>query len=436
MIEYDFESFAFRHDPIASAVRLARADLDDYVLYESAGEWCFATGGLATVTMDAQRIYCRWGDEESVHEWTGSPGQALHTALAEMPIRDWHAYGQVNFGFAELIPHLRQRGTATPSGTLVRLIVPRTEVRLDGRRVSIRSVEAGDRERIRTLLTTPALPGDHSACKIDIRAEASDYQSRVAQAVKEIRQGQYQKVILSRSVPLPFPVDLPATYELGRRGNTPARSFLLRLDGASAAGFSPEVILTVDEHRKVATQPLAGTRAFGRGAGADAAARTELQTDPKEIYEHAVSVRTAVAEMRPICAPDSVCVEDFMGIRERGSVQHLASLVRGVLADDRTGWDALEALFPAVTASGIPKRESLDAISRMDEPRGLYSGAVLRISGDGSLDAALVLRAVYQEGGGAWLRAGAGIVADSLPEREFEETCEKLGSIAPYIVRA
>ncbi|GGN97874.1 hypothetical protein GCM10011610_64320 [Nocardia rhizosphaerihabitans] len=89
------------------------------------------------------------------------------------------------------------------------------------------------------------------------------------------------------------------------------------------------------------------------------------------------------------------------------------------------GETGLEDLFPAVTASGIPKRESLDAIARMDEPRGLYSGAVLRISQSGALDAALVLRAVYQEGDGAWLRAGAGIVADSVPEREFEETCEK-----------
>ncbi|MFD6397488.1 salicylate synthase [Nocardia sp. NPDC060249] len=436
MIEYDYESFALAHDPIASAVRLAREAVDDYVLYERTGEWCFAAGELATVTLDAQRIYCRCDDTESVREWSGSPSSALHAALAELPVDDWHAYGQVNFGFAELLPPVRRRGAAPPSGTLVRLIVPRTEVRLNGRRVSIRSVRASDRDRVREQLAAPAQSGEHAAARIDIRTEGSAYRSRVAQAVKEIRKGQYQKVILSRSVRLPFPVDLPATYELGRRANTPARSFLLRLDGVAAAGFSPEVIVTVDEDRRVATQPLAGTRAFGRGTQADAAARAELETDPKEIHEHAVSVRTAVAELRPVCTPDSVCVEEFMGIRERGSVQHLASLVCGVLADGRTAWDALEAVFPAVTASGIPKRESLDAIARMDEPRGLYSGAVLRISHSGALDAALVLRAVYQEGDGAWLRAGAGIVADSVPEREFEETCEKLGSIAPFVVRA
>jgi salicylate synthetase len=262
------------------------------------------------------------------------------------------------------------------------------------------------------------------------------YRERVAQAVKEIRQGQYQKVILSRTVRIPFPADLVATYELGRRGNTPARSFLLRLNGSQAAGFSPEIIVTVDPQGRVVTQPLAGTRAFGRGAAQDAAARTELESDPKEIFEHAVSVRTSQQELRGVCRPGTVGVDDFMGVKERGSVQHLASLVSGTLDDKRTAWDALEAVFPAVTASGIPKRESLDAILRLDETRrGLYSGAVLSASHDGSLDAALVLRAVYEQDGQAWLRAGAGIVTDSTPAREFEETCEKLSSVAPFVVR-
>lgn len=434
MIEYEIETLSCRQDPIALAARFARTGFDDYVVYESNGEWALAGGSLATITMDAARIHFECGSERVSEEWSGSPGQALSTMLGRLPIRDWHAYGRVNFGFAEVVPELRLRGTPAPIGELVRLIVPRTEVRLTGNSALIRSVDAAERELVRTQLTTPAQPHRPRARPVDISTGADAYQERVAQAVKEIRQGQYQKVILSRSVRIPFTVDTVATYELGRRGNSPARSFLFELDGFGAAGFSPEVIVTADRNRRVATQPLAGTRAFGRGDRADAAARTELETNPKEIYEHAVSVRTAVAELRRICASETVRVDEFMGIRERGSVQHLASLVRGSLADGRTAWDALEAVFPAVTASGIPKRESLDAISRMDEPRGLYAGAVLSVSHDGSLDAALVLRAVYQEGGQAWLRAGAGIVADSTPERELEETCEKLGSVAPYIV--
>jgi salicylate synthetase len=97
--------------------------------------------------------------------------------------------------------------------------------------------------------------------------------------------------------------------------------------------------------------------------------------------------------------------------------------------------DALEALFPAVTASGIPKAAGIEAILRLDDaPRGLYSGAVVMVSAEGELDAALTLRAAYECDGRTWLRAGAGIIEASEPEREFEETCEKLSTLAPYLV--
>jgi salicylate synthetase len=97
--------------------------------------------------------------------------------------------------------------------------------------------------------------------------------------------------------------------------------------------------------------------------------------------------------------------------------------------------DALEALFPAVTGSGIPKAAGIEAVLRLDEaPRGLYAGAVMMVSADGGLDAALTLRAAYECEGRTWLRAGAGIIEESEPEREFEETCEKLSTLAPYLV--
>ncbi|MGC7101422.1 salicylate synthase [Amycolatopsis lurida] len=435
MTEYDREEIATGSaDPLDLVTRLARSGFDDYIVYERAGTWTFAGGALATVTLDARQVRVETGGEVTERSWSGSPGQALREALAELPVTGWRAYGRVAFGFASLVPGLVLRGAAEPDDEVVRLIVPRVEVTLDEGVAVVRCVDTA--ERVRELLTADIELDTGQAFAVDITADSANYRERVAQAVKEIRLGQYQKVILSRSVHIPFPVDIVSTYELGRRGNTPARSFVLRLDGAEAAGFSPEIVVSVDGEGHVVTQPLAGTRAFGRGAELDAAARYELENDPKEIFEHAVSVRTAQEELRRICKPGSVHVGDFMGIKERGSVQHLASFVNGDLAEDRSAWDALEAVFPAVTASGIPKRESLDAIARMDGSRGLYSGAVVAIGADGSLDAALVLRAVYQEGDHAWLRAGAGIVVDSTPDREFEETCEKLGSVAPFVVPA
>jgi salicylate synthetase len=417
-------------DPLALIGRLSRSGFDEYVVYERDNAWTFAAGALATIVLDPRRVRVTVDGSTTSREWAGSPGEAVRSALSGLPFAGWNAYGRVGFGFAGLIPGLALRGSGGSDDEVVRLIVPRTEVTISGGRAVVRSVDGFDG----ALLAGEIPAASFDAAAIDVRSDGANYRERVAQAVKEIRQGQYQKVILSRAVPIPFPVDIVATYELGRRGNTPARSFLLDLAGAQAAGFSPEIVVSVDAAGHVVTQPLAGTRAFGRGSDADAAARRDLESNPKEIFEHAVSVRTSQQELRQVCDPESVRVDDFMGVKERGSVQHLASLVEGDLAPGRSAWDALEAVFPAVTASGIPKRESLDAIARMDSTRGLYAGAVVKAASDGSLDAALVLRAIYQEGDRAWLRAGAGIVTDSTPEREFEETCEKLGSVAPFVV--
>jgi salicylate synthetase len=273
------------------------------------------------------------------------------------------------------------------------------------------------------------------ATGIDVVADPSGYRDRVASAVREIGAGDYHKVILSRCVRVPFELDFPSTYRVGRRYNTPVRSFLLRLGGIRAVGYSPELVVAVRPDGTVVTQPLAGTRALGRGAASDRQARDELLSDSKEIVEHAISVRSSLQEIAEIAALGSAAVTDFMTVRERGSVQHLGSTVTARLAASSDRMDALEALFPAVTASGIPKAAGIEAILRLDEaPRGLYSGAVAMFSADGGLDAALTLRAAYECDGRTWLRAGAGIIAGSQPEREFEETCEKLSTLAPYLI--
>ncbi len=115
-------------------------------------------------------------------------------------------------------------------------------------------------------------------------------------------------------------------------------------------------------------------------------------------------------------------------------MQHLASRLTGRLRPDAGTWDAFASLFPAITATGVSKRSALQALARHEEgPRGLYAGAVFRGSTGGALDAALVLRTLIGEGNETWLRAGAGVTAQSSPEREIEETCEKLRSVAPHL---
>ncbi|NKZ05445.1 salicylate synthase [Actinomadura latina] len=406
--------------------RLAGSGLfADYVVYERPGSWTFAGGVLGEVVLDAGTVRTRWpGGPASARPWSGRPADALRDAFAEAPQPAWNAYGWIAFEFA----------AAHPTGRLAHLIVPRTEVRITGGRARITGPDA-DRVagRVAGLLAeTAPIPGTPSP--VGVRVDGGAYRAKVAEAITEIHAGRYQKVIVSRRVDIPYPVDVIATYMRGREANTPARSFLLDLGGFQATGFSPEVLATVDADGRVMTQPLAGTRAFGTDAETDARGRLELENDPKEIFEHAVSVRTSLEELHRVCDPGTVQVTDFMTVKERGSVQHLGSRAVGVLALDRSPWDALDALFPGVTASGIPKPDAIEAITRLEDRRGMYSGAVVAVSHDGALDSALVLRALYSENGRAWLRAGAGIVSASTPAREYEETCEKLSSIAPYVV--
>ncbi|MFQ6228291.1 salicylate synthase [Nocardia sp. NPDC002869] len=423
-------------DPAAAMARLAAEDhFGDHVVYERGGEWVFAADPIGTVELDAGELRITWAGETTARGWSGNPAALMNSVLAELPMTGRNAYGWIGFEFCAW--SLGTTGYLRPGTALVHLMIPRVEVRIDT--TGAVWITGADPDEAATLADTvassqdTALPQPHP---VDVRIDTSGYRERVAAAVTEIESGRYQKVILSRKVELPFAVDIPATYRLGRAHNTPARSFLLNLGGLEAAGFSPELVLSVDDDRTVSTEPLAGTRAFGLGTEMDTAARAELISDPKEIVEHALSVQTCFAEIGAVAEPGTTSVSDFMAVRERGSVQHLASTVRGRLAAGRTAWDALDAIFPSVTASGIPKRPGVDSVFRHDPPRGLYSGAVLMVSPTGALEAALVLRAVYQTGAGAWLRAGAGVVAQSRPEREFEETCEKLGSVAPYVVRA
>jgi salicylate synthetase len=425
-------------DPVAAVSQLASSGrFGDYVVYERPGEWIYAADPLGSVELDTEMVRTAVAGRVVERPWSGRPLVALAAALDEVraSLADAAAtaYGWV--GFETCAYTLDARRHVRPGTALAHLMIPRITVRVSGAGTSVAGAtgqEAAEIDRAlaaRTPLPTPAA--------VDVTADATDYRGRVAAAVAEINGGAYRKVILSRRLELPFAVDLPASYRLGRGNNTPARSFLLRLGDMAAAGFSPELVAAVDAHGVVTTEPLAGTRAFGVGSQADQRARRDLESDPKEIVEHAISVKTSFAEIASIAEPGTPAVSDFMSVRERGSVQHLASTVRGRLAAHRSPWDALEALFPSVTASGIPKRAGVDAIFRHDEaPRGLYSGAVMLVEPTGALEATLVLRAVYQRGGRAWLRAGAGIIGQSTPAREFEETCEKLGSVAPYLVPA
>lgn len=408
-------------EPLVLMARLARSGLfGQYAVYENGPEWTFAGGALAELRLDRDSLLGT-RDLSAVEEW-----------LASLPVTGYRVYGWAAFELGAALA-----GVDPGDEGLLHMAVPAGEVRTDGELVLVRAVDPGQLERLVHLVRTP---GDATGVSADRVAPALDdtggYRDAVAAVLTHLHgPGPLEKVILSRRVAVPVPLDLTATYVAGRRANTPARSFLLDLGGVHAAGFSPETVAEVTADRRVLSRPLAGTRARTGSPAEDARLRADLLGDPKEIHEHAVSVKLALEDLAAVC--DETYVAEYLTVQERGTVQHLASTVVGLLREDRTPWQAFAALFPAVTATGIPKTPAYPLIRRLEgRPRGLYAGAVFTYDASGTLDAALVLRTVFQQDGTCWLQAGAGIVRQSRPEREHEETCEKLRSVAAHLVPA
>ncbi|NJQ05524.1 salicylate synthase [Streptomyces lonarensis] len=435
-------TLALTGDPVAVAAALAAATDAPYLLYEQPGSVVWSEGESAVVEVFATRVRLLRGRAEPIELPAGADPLAAAGRLlqgcavgAGLTSHGWVTY--------ELTHRYHAGGNAGQEegvGLLARFVVPQREVELTASGAVLRAPDQPALDRLEARLrAADASPLDPPASRlvVDLDQRADRYLESVAETVRRIRAGALTKAIISRPVTVQGEVDLAATYVAGRRSHQPARSFLLRHGGWEAAGFSPEIVARVDADGLVTAQPLAGTRALTGELRGDAARREELHRDAKEVYEHAVSVRLVQEELDAVCEPASVRTEDFMSVEERGSVQHLASRLRGRLASGRTGWDAFAALFPAVTASGIPKAAALPVIDHAEGgPRGLYSGAVVRLEADGTLDAALVLRTVLRRGARTWLRAGAGVVAASDPDRELEETREKLRAVSGCLVPA
>lgn len=432
---YQQEVIPISDSPFHLAVKLVEQMQDiagNCMLYERKGEWALGINTFIEITVESDGTVRR-SDGKTWH--SPSPGLGIEKALANLSLKDWRVYGTANFEFAYLTYGVENKAASKP---IIKLFIPCCEIRLFQGTAQLRALKTEDMAWMKELVVK-AGAGELPKCKtpisIDLRSAGGEYYKKiVASAVEDMGSHRYQKVILSRSADVPLPVDMVASYYAGRQANTPARSFWLKDGQYQAYGFSPEIVLSVDTFGNVTTQPVAGTRALTGNIEVDKRLRKDLECDIKEIAEHAVSVKQALQEMSQTCRKGTVKVDEFMNVLERGSVQHLASLVKGVLAPNNSAWRAFETLFPAVTVSGIPKREALMGIRQYESTeRGLYSGCVLIAESNGAFDAALVLRSTYFNGKRCWIQAGAGLVSHSKPEREWEETNEKLASVGAYL---
>jgi anthranilate synthase component 1 len=217
---------------------------------------------------------------------------------------------------------------------------------------------------------------------------------------------------------------------------SPYMYYLSLGDDRHVVGTSPEKLVQV-EGRRVETRPLAGTRRRGADPADDDRLEKELLADLKERAEHVMLVDLGRNDVGRVARPGTVKVDRLMEVERYSHVMHISSTVSGELRDGCTSIDALRAAFPAGTVSGAPKIRAMEVIAELEpDQRGVYAGSLGYVSFGGNLDMAITLRTVVVANGVAYVQAGAGVVADSRPEREFEETLEKAGAMFKAIEMA
>jgi anthranilate synthase component 1 len=251
------------------------------------------------------------------------------------------------------------------------------------------------------------------------------FEAQVRRAKEHIAAGDIYQVVLSQRFEADVEADPFTVYRALRHVNPSPYMYFIRMDKVSIVGSSPEMLVRVEGSR-VETHPIAGTRPRGRTGDEDVRLAEELKRNEKERAEHVMLVDLGRNDVGRVCDYGSVRVPQFMGLERFSHVMHLTSIVEGRLADDRDRLDALVSCFPAGTVSGAPKVRAMQIIRDLEPSgRGLYAGAVGYLDFAGNLDFCIAIRTVIMSAGRAFVQAGAGIVIDSNPAAEFEETRDK-----------
>ncbi len=295
----------------------------------------------------------------------------------------------------------------------------------------------------RTNGTHPAV-GSPRAALADASLGRDEYIQAVETAKDAIAAGEAIQVVLARRQSFDLPTD-PATgkpldgiglYRSLRRVNPSPYLFFVRVPAFEVVGASPELLVQLDGD-KLTTHPIAGTRPRGATPTEDQILAEQLQRDPKERAEHVMLVDLGRNDLGRVARPGTVTVSKYMEVERYSHVLHLVSHVEGRLRPDLDAVDALRAVFPAGTLSGAPKVRAMQLIAAAEgERRGLYGGAVGYLGYDGNMDTAITIRSAVLREGRAHVHTGAGIVAASVPEKEFDETEHKAMALRRAIEEA
>lgn len=279
------------------------------------------------------------------------------------------------------------------------------------------------------LAKEPYNPGSLSFTSPKFNVTKEQYEESVKNAKKYIASGDIFQVVPSKRKEFKFKGDLTRFYLALREINPSPYMYFLKMGERKIIGSSPEMLVRVDGNA-VETFPIAGTRPRVEDPAKNRALAKDLLSDEKECAEHVMLVDLARNDLGKVSSFGSVHVPEFMEVHEYSHVQHIVSRVVGKLRDDRNCYDAMRAVFPAGTVSGAPKVRAMEIIEELEPTRrGPYAGALGYFSYNGNMDFAITIRTLVADKHRCFIQAGAGIVADSVPETEWFETEHKLGAL-------
>lgn len=272
-------------------------------------------------------------------------------------------------------------------------------------------------------------PGGHLTGEVTPLFDKETYCDMVERAKKYIREGDIFQIVLSNRLSAPFEGSLLNTYRVLRTVNPSPYMFYFSGTDVEVAGASPETLVKL-ENGVLHTFPLAGTRPRGKTEQEDLELEAELLADEKELAEHNMLVDLGRNDLGKISKFGSVQVEKLHSIERYSHVMHIGSTVRGEIREEFDAFDAIEAVLPAGTLSGAPKIRACQLIGELENnKRGIYGGAIGYIDFTGNMDTCIAIRIAYRKNGRVFVRSGAGIVADSVPEKEYEECINKAKAV-------
>ena len=268
-------------------------------------------------------------------------------------------------------------------------------------------------------------PGGRLTGEVTPLFNKEQFCNMVEKAKHHIREGDIFQIVLSNRLSAPFEGSLFNTYRILRTINPSPYMFYFSGTDVEVAGASPETLVKL-ENGVLHTFPLAGTRPRGKTAEEDKALEKELLADEKELSEHNMLVDLGRNDLGKISRFGTVQVEKLHSVERFSHVMHIGSTVRGEIDEKHDAFDAIEAVLPAGTLSGAPKIRACQLIGKLENnKRGIYGGAIGYIDFAGNMDTCIAIRIAYKKNGKVFVRSGAGIVADSVPEKEFEECINK-----------